>query len=246
MMERILMNDKLNRIAHLPTSFTFDHNKILEEVTNLPMEMSPFQSGLRYGKLMTDIHYKLNWVSTALYSIDGSTKSDPEEPWTGDFIPTEAIKLCPYTDSIIKQLGGGKLLARLDNILPHSSVGWHGHQGEARQPPWISVYQLPLSIPRQAKYSVLNSMDYRLSDFSSPIPQYDLSYEEGRLYVFNSYHYHNAFNDSDEPMLFIRFYVDIRDSSVEEFLRKELSSYSGELMASYEEYMEKGFYGEPK
>lgn len=233
---------KLNCIPHLPTSYYFDAKKCLEELLALPMEMQPFQSGLRYGRTMEDVHYKLNWVSTALYSIDGSTTSNPEEPWTGEFQATEAIKLCPYLNKIITELGGGKLLARFDNVLPDSSVGWHGHIGEAGQPDWIAVYQLPLAIPDGSKYSVINSMDYRLSDHTEAIPQYDSQYEEGRLYVFNSYHYHNAFNYSEKPMLFIRFYVDIREPAVADFLTREVEQYDGVVLPTYEEYMSSGIY----
>lgn len=236
MMESISM-DKLNHIAHLPTDIKFDHNKILEELSNVPEELYPFRSGFRYGRYL-DLHEKENWVSYSLYSIDGSSVSNPEEPWTGDFKPTSIIKQCPYLDSVIRSLGGGKLLARVEHILPNSSVGWHGHVVEAGQPEWISVVQLPLSIPKDSKYSVINFMDYRLSDFNKPIPQYDATYENGNVYIFNSYHYHNAFNYSDDPMIMIRFYVDLREPSVQQYIQKALDSYQGDVMLSYQEYMD--------
>lgn len=230
--------NKLNDIAHLPTDVYFDADRVLNELLNLPYDLSPFKSGFRFGEFMPIHDVDNNWDSVALYSIDGSAVSNPEEPWTGDFKPSPAIEKCPYLRSIIESMGGGKLLARFENIKPGCSVGWHGHMSEAGQPDWISVFQLPLSIPEGSKYSVINFMEYRLADHTTPISQYDSQYENGRLYVFNSYHYHNAFNYSDKPMYMIRFYVDIREKQVKEFLQKQLKSYEGGFIPTYDEYME--------
>jgi hypothetical protein len=229
---------QLENIAHLPTDVTFDSQKVLDELLALPYEMNPFKSGFRFERQMKIHDDDANWDSVALYSISGDVYSDPEEPWTGDFKPTPAIEKCPYLKSFIESFGGGKLLARFENIKPKHSVGWHGHVKEAGQPEWISVYQMPLSIPEGSKYSVINYMEYRLSDHCSAIPQYDEKYEDGRLYIFNSYHYHNAFNYSDKPMYMIRFYVDTREESVKQFLETQIKGYSGSFIPTYDEYME--------
>lgn len=228
---------QLDNIAHLPTSVTFDAQKVLDELMALPYEMNPFKSGFRFDRQMKIHDDDANWDSIALCSISGDVYSDPEEPWTGDFKETEALKKCPYLQEFIKSMGGGKLLARFENIKPRHSVGWHGHVKEAGQPEWIAVYQMPLSIPKDSKYSVINYMEYRLSDHKTAIPQYDSCYENGTLYVFNSYHYHNAFNYSDEPMYMIRFYVDSRDENVRSFLEREISDYKGDLIPTYDEYI---------
>lgn len=229
---------KLNDIAHLPTDVYFDAEKVLQELHALPFEMNPFKSGFRFGQYIKVHDRDDNWDSIALYSINGDVVPDPEEPWSGIFNPTIAIENCPYLKSVIQSLGGGKLLARFENIKPRSSVGWHGHVTEAGQPDWICIVQMPLSIPPDSKYSVINSMDYRLSDHVEPIPQYDSTYENGRVYIFNGYHYHNAFNYSDEPMYMIRFYVDTREQGVKQFLEKQIQGYSGPYIPTYEEYME--------
>jgi hypothetical protein len=80
-------------------------------------------------------------------------------------------------------------------------------------------------------------MDYRGSDFLKPLPVYEKWYEPGKMYCLNGYHYHNAFNYSQEPMIMIRFYVDTREQKVKDILEKAVDLYSGELIPTYEEYI---------
>ena len=232
-MENIL--NKLNEIAHLPLGIEFDHNLILQEIENLPYKLEKYRSALSNDKIM-DIHDEERWDSIALYSIDGNVRSNPAELWTGDFVKTNAIKLCPYLDSVLQSVGGGKLLARIEVFSKGGSAGWHSHVKEAGQPEWISVWNLPIIMPKESKYSVISYMDYRGSDYLKPIKVYEQWYEPGKLYCLNSYHYHNAFNYSDEPMIMVRFYVDARDTRVQTILQNSIDTYKDELILTYEEY----------
>ena len=229
--------DKLDRIGHLPLGIEFDAERILQELRALPYDEFKYCSALSFDKVM-DIHDTSRWDSIALYSVDGKVESNPAEPWEGDFKPTEAIKLCPYLDSVLKSVGGGKLLARVETFSKEGSAGWHSHILEARQPDWISIWQLPISMPVECKYSVISFMDYRGSDFNKPIPVYEEWYQPGKMYCLNGYHYHNAFNYSDEPMIMIRFYVDKREESVQKVLQTALETYKGSLIPTYEEYLD--------
>lgn len=233
--------DKLNSIPHLPTSVKFDSSLVLKEISNLPFKPQPFKSGFCYDiDMPMDVIYgKQNqWSSLAFYSINGDWISTPDESPEGVFKQTDAIKLCPYLDSVIQKVFGGNLMVRLEVIAPGSTAGWHSHGSDFRQPKWISVLHFPIKTPSGAKHSIVNSMDYRLSDYKKPFKQYDSEYEEGRVYVFNSHHYHNVFNYGEEPLIFIRVYVDMRDQRVYEFLHKEVNEYRGDLIPSYAEYME--------
>ncbi len=228
--------NKLNEIAHLPLGIEFDYNLILQEIENLPYKLEKYRSALSNDKIM-DIHDEELWDSIALYSIDGNVRSNPAELWTGDFVKTDAIKLCPYLDSVLHSVGGGKLLARIEVFSKGGSAGWHSHVKEAGQPEWISVWNLPIIMPKESKYSVISYMDYRGSDYLKPIKVYEQWYEPGKLYCLNSYHYHNAFNYSDEPMIMIRFYVDTRDTRVQTILQNSIDTYKDELILTYEEYI---------
>jgi hypothetical protein len=227
---------KLDRIPHLPLGVEFDADRILQELKQLPYDTFLYRSALSFDKVM-EIHDQTRWDSIALYSVDGKVESNPAEPWEGDFQATDAIKLCPYLDSVLKSVGGGKLLARVETFSKEGSAGWHSHILEARQPDWISIWQLPLSMPKQSKYSVISFMDYRGSDFLKPIPVYEEWYEPGKMYCLNGYHYHNAFNYSDEPMIMIRFYVDKRDQKVQEILDRAMDNYGGTMILTYEEHL---------
>lgn len=228
--------NKLNEIAHLPLGIKFDNNLILQEIENLPYKLEKYRSALSNDKIM-DIHDEERWDSIALYSIDGNVKSNPAEPWTGNFVKTDAIKLCPYLDSVLQSVGGGKLLARIEVFSKGGSAGWHSHVKEAGQPDWISVWNFPLIMPKKSKYSVISYMDYRGSDYSKPIKVYEEWYEPGMIYCLNSYHYHNAFNYSEEPMVMVRFYVDKRDALVQTILERSIKAYKNDLIPTYEEYI---------
>jgi hypothetical protein len=228
--------NKLNEIAHLPLGIEFDQNLILQEIEKLPYKLEKYRSALSNDRIM-DIHDEERWDSIALYSIDGNVKSNPAEPWTGDFVKTDAIKLCPYLDSILQSVGGGKLLARIEVFSKGGSAGWHSHVKEAGQPEWISVWNLPIMMPKESKYSVISYMDYRGSDYLNPIKVYEKWYKPGSIYCLNSYHYHNAFNYSDNPMIMVRFYVDTRDTLVQTLLEQSIKAYKEELIPTYEEYI---------
>jgi len=227
---------KLDRIPHLPLGIEFDAERMLQELNTLPWDAVPYRSALGNDKVM-NIHAISRWDSVALYSVDGRVESNPAEPWEGDFRATDAVKLCPYLDSVLQSVGGGTLLARVETFSKEGSAGWHSHILEARQPDWISIWQLPLSMPRESKYSVISFMDYRGSDFLNPIPVYEQWYEPGKIYCLNGYHYHNAFNYSDDPMIMIRFYVDKRELKVQEILKKAMDNYEGSMIPTYEEHL---------
>ena len=217
--------NNLSQIAHLPLPIQFDASKILLEIQGL--EFYPYNS---WEDIKAGCYIESSWDSIALYSINGDCKSDPKEAWTGEFKETDAIKKCPYLRELLLSLGAGNLLARIERINPNGSAGWHSHVLESKQPEWISVWQLPIQMPENSKFSVLHYMDYRCSDFNKPIPVYEESYPVGRGYCFNSYHYHNAFNYGDSPMIMVRFYVDSRNPNIRNILESSINNYDGSYM----------------
>jgi len=219
--------NKLNQIAHLPLNIEFDASKILSEIQGL--EFYPYNS---WEDIKAGCNIESSWDSIALYSINGECKSDPKELWTGEFKETDAIKKCPYLRELLLSFGDGNSLARVERINANGSAGWHSHVLESKQPEWISVWQLPIQMPKNSKFSVLHYMDYRCSDFNKSIPVYEESYSVGRGYCFNSYHYHNAFNYGDSPMIMVRFYVDSRNPNIRNILESSINNYDGSYMES--------------
>jgi len=223
--------NKLDQIAHLPLNIEFDAARVLSEIQGL--QLTSYNS---WEDIKAGTNIESSWDSIALYSISGDTQSNPKEPWTGKFKETDAIQKCPYLKEFLLSLGAGDLLARVERITPNGSAGWHSHALESKQPDWVSVWQLPIQIPQESKFSVINYMDYRCSDFNKPIPVYEETYKEGQVYCFNSHHYHNVFNYSDQPMIMVRFYVDSRNPQTKGILETSINKYTGEYMQSYEQY----------
>jgi hypothetical protein len=228
----------LNNIAHLPLPVYYDIEKLKKEILSIPYDFHYYQSSLSNGVIM-DLFDNRVWESLALISLDGKMIPNPAEEWVGDFKETELKEICPYTYQIINDFGGGKLLARIEKLMPKiGTVGWHSHILEARQPDWISVIQIPVSIPKESKHSVISYMDYRGSTYKKPLKVYEECYKEGQLYVLNSYHYHNAFNYSDEPMYIIRFYVDSREPKIKEIFDESIKNYKGEYIPFYQDWID--------
>ena len=224
----------LINIPHLPVPIFFDAKRVEKEISRIPYEFSDYTSGLSNGIYIN--LFEENWKSLALYSINGSVISDPKESWTGEFKRTELSTYCPYIYDLVDNLGGS-LLARIEKVMPNSSVGWHSHVMEGKQPEWITVFQIPVVMPETSKYSVVSYMDYRGSDYKKKFKVYEQAYTVGQVYVLNSYHYHNAFNYSEDQMIMVRVYADKRDQKIQKLLETSINNYTGEYIHTYEEYI---------
>jgi len=145
----------------------------------------------------------------------------------GKYIKTGLSEYLPYTYEVLHLLGGGKCLARIEEVESNVTIGWHSHSLEFDQPESLLIVQLPISIPTDFKYSVIDYAQYRTSDFTkNSLRSYDSKYVLGTPYIFNSYHYHNVFNYGETPALMIRFFVDIEDLDI----KTAIESYSGDLI----------------
>jgi hypothetical protein len=102
-------------------------------------------------------------------------------------------------DSILQSVGGGKLLARIEVFSKGGSAGWHSHVKEAGQPEWISVWNLPIIMPKESKYSVVPRFVKELAHYFklSFKQRTALIYDVG-LYIFNAT-ITDAFADSRLP-----------------------------------------------
>jgi len=214
----------------LPLLFEYDYKRIEQEIRGLPYPL------MQYSPTSQEKHnYYSGWNSLALYSVSGDIFCDPLESSKkgdlkdnyGKYIKTGLSEYLPYTYEVLHSLGGGKCLARIEEVEPNVTIGWHSHSLEFDQPESLLIVQLPISIPSEFKYSVINYTEYRTSDFSENcIRSYDSKYVLGTPYIFNSYHYHNVFNHGKTPALMIRFFVDIEDLDI----KNAIESYSGDLI----------------
>lgn len=223
--------EKIKSIPHLPLLFEYDYKRIEKEIREMPYPL------MQYSPTSQEKHnYYSGWNSLALYSLSGDIFCDPlESSGRGDlkqnygkYIKTGLSEYLPYTYEVLHSLNGGKCLARIEEVYPNVTIGWHSHSLEFDQPESLLVAQLPISIPSGLKYSVVDYNQYRTVDFTkTSIKSYDSSYILGTPYIFNSYHYHNVFNHGSTPALMIRFFVDIDDLNL---IEPAINCYSGDLI----------------
>ena len=223
--------EKVKSIPHLPLLFEYDYKRIEEEIRAMPYPL------MQYSPTSQEKHnYYSGWNSLALYSVSGDIFCDPLESSGrgnlkdnyGKYIKTGLSEYLPYTYEVLHALGGGKCLARIEEVESNVTIGWHSHSLEFDQPESLLIVQLPINIPSDFKYSVIDYAQYRTSDFTkTSVRSYDSKYVLGTPYIFNSYHYHNVFNYGETPALMIRFFVDIDDLTL---IEPAINSYSGDLI----------------
>jgi hypothetical protein len=229
--------ERLNRIPHLPIpAFQYDAKRIEEEIRSCPFPLMPYHATMQENHG----HNKSSWNNLSLYSyngeifcdrLEGAGPGELERIW-GKFQRTGLSEYLPYTYQIIDSLGAGKALARIEEILPGTFMGWHNHVFELFHPETMMIIQVPITVPKGFKYSVISNKDYRGMDFGKDVPKvYESTYQPGTPVIFNAYHYHNVFNyDKEGTRLTIRFFADLRDDSVYNIVEQAVAQYSGEYI----------------
>ena len=171
--------------------------------------------------------YKKAWSGVSLYSTNGSLYDDFEEgPYYNDIQPTELEDIVPYMFSIINKIYGDspKSKVRLMRISPKTSLLWHSHVQEHNQATKDLVIQIPIYLPKGFKYCVVHKDEFkwwkRLHKPSWFKTLAESNFKEGRAFYFNSYHYHNVYNPTDEYRATIMFYVDVTHPHIEKMFLK--------------------------
>jgi hypothetical protein len=187
------------------------------------------------------------WQGVSLFSPDGSLHFDlTENPSDHALtcIPTQIVDKAPYLTSIVEELGGYDrkknigTRARIMIVQPKSSLTWHSHQfdvaGVEKFRPWMIVVHVPIVSPIDFRYSVIPIQDFRLKDHQNETMKiYTQSYHSGTVNLFNSIHYHNVFNDSeDTPRISLMIYLDLRNPVTFNIVDQAVAQYEGEYIVS--------------
>lgn len=229
--------NRVNTIPHLYVpSFKYDAKRIEEEIRSCVFPLMPYYATMQENHG----HDKSSWNNLSLYSyngeifcdrLEGAGPGELERIW-GHFQRTGLSEYLPYTYEVIDSLGAGKALARIEEILPGTFMGWHNHVFELFHPETMMIIQTPITVPKRFKYSVISNKDYRGMDFGKDIPKvYESTYQPGIPVIFNAYHYHNVFNfDETETRLTIRFFADLRDEKVYDMVEEAVEQYNGEYI----------------
>jgi len=171
--------------------------------------------------------YARSWSGISLISSDGSLYRDMYEGEGGASIKTELSSLCPYFYEVIEQLGGGSLRARIMRITPNESLIWHSHVHDHRQPEWQLTVQVPIIMPERFEYCVVHSSDFTEEKRLFTPDQFNKIARKkliaGKAYIFNSHHYHNVYNYSDEYRITLMLYLDLREKKVQDIVQDSIN-----------------------
>ena len=174
--------------------------------------------------------YRKAWSGISLVSSDGTLFKDMYEDGTEQyqFKNTELESKVPYMYRLIESISGGevKTRCRIMRISPKKSLVWHSHVLEHGQEEWKLTIQIPIIVPENFEYCVVNSDEFRWwKRFYRPSWFKRISrkkLEPGKAYYFNSYHYHNVYNYSNEYRSTIMLYVDLRNPKVQDLIIRSL------------------------
>jgi hypothetical protein len=237
MRDAIKLAKIVNSIPHLPLhQFKYDAKRIEQEIKECVFPLMPYTATMQ----STHGHTKSKWNNLSLYShngeifadrMEGAGPNELERIW-GHFQRTGLDEYLPYTYEVIDSLGAGKALARIEEIHEQAVMGWHNHVFELYHPETMMIIQLPIVIPEGFKYSVISNKEYATTDFTEGMPKvYESSYIPGTPVIFNAYHFHNVFNYSKtQSRLTIRFFADLRDDAVYDFVQQAVDEYEGEYI----------------
>lgn len=176
-------------------------------------------------------HYAAHWSGVCLTSTDGGVFTDlseilDHERATKKQQLTAVGELCPYMMDIAQELGAIGSRVRVMRIGPTGSLFWHSHVRNHGQPPeWLTVH-VPIIVPPSFRWSVI---DYNVFEHGAMGAEHAMRYEPGQAMVFNSYHYHNVFNDDpSQHRVSLMLYVNLKH--VRPMLEAAVENYTGPIL----------------
>tara|TARA_R110002096_G_C14354213_1_gene703371 strand:+ start:27 stop:767 length:741 start_codon:yes stop_codon:yes gene_type:complete len=215
--------EMMTTLPNSPGTSFFKKSDIKNSINKFGI-FSPYKTAYWFAKRK----YKQAWSGISLYSMNGSLYGDFKEgPYrNGNIQPTEIKKIAPYMFSIIDKIYGDsvKSKVRIMRIAPKSSLYWHSHVHEHGQAISDLVVQIPIHLPKGFKYCVVHKDEWkwwkRLHKPSWFKTLKESSFEEGKAFYLNSYHYHNVYNPSNEYRTTIMFYVDATHTHIQKLFKQ--------------------------
>ena len=222
-----ILLEKVIQTHFLKLDFDVDINNILKEYKSIEKKY-PFESyKTKYWGVKNK--YARSWSGISLVSSDGALYSDMNEgsPLKASE-PTVLKYECPHIYRLIENLNGDNqsCRARIMRISPHESLVWHSHVHEHSQPVWRLTIQIPIIVPEKFEYCVVDKDEFKwYKRFYRPNWFKSVSrkrLEPGNAYVFNSYHYHNVYNYSDDYRVTLMLYLDLRKPKIFELVKRSI------------------------
>lgn len=209
----------LNNIPYLDLNYDLDLNLLKQECDLIIKywETKDYESSY----ILARKKYRNAWSGISLYSDGGLLYNGfTEGEYSSNIKPTPLKEVAPYIYSVIDKVynGSPKNRVRLMRIRPGKSLLWHSHVQEHGQPETDLTIQIPINLPKGFKYCVVDKDEFRWYKRLYPPSWFKSSQcfelEEGRVYYFNSYHYHNVYNNSNEWRDTLMFYIDLENPNI--------------------------------
>lgn len=206
--------EEIKTIPHLDLLKQYDVDKLLNE-TNKVKKFKSYETKYKFSQNL----YDKAWSGASLYGTDGDPyKNFTENSTSKNMSITPVGKMCPYIMSIMEDIGTENTLARIMRISPNTQLNWHSHHLDHQQREHILTVQIPIYVPKNFKYVVKGINDNKT---------YEKIYEAGRAYIFNSFHYHNVFNESDEYRITIMVYMNLKKEKCLNLVENAILNYKG-------------------
>lgn len=206
--------EEIKTIPHLDLLKQYDVDKLTSEL-NKVKQFKNYETKYKFSQNL----YNKAWSGASLYGTDGDPyKNFTENSVSKNMSITPIGKMCPYMMSIMEDIGTENTLTRIMRISPNTKLNWHSHHLDHQQPEHILTVQVPIYVPKNFKYVVKGIKDNKT---------YEKIYEAGRAYIFNSFHYHNVFNESDEYRVTIMVYMDLKKEKCLNLVENAILNYKG-------------------
>lgn len=232
----------VNHIPHLKLPIEFNAQQLQSEFVKIPPQyFQPYRSSV---PVMASYVASI-WHGVSLFSTDGSTHGDltenPKQTFEGPCKPTAVADICPYMASVAQDLGGQDIQnnagtrCRLMLVQPRGQLTWHSHQfdGVENFKPWMIVCHVPIFAPKDFRYSVISIKEFRMGDHErTPMTVHTANYPAGEAWIFNSFHMHNIFSDTDrEIRASLMFSLNLKNPKTYELVDRAVSEYKGPFVS---------------
>ena len=221
----------LKDIPYLKLDVDFNLDLLIEECYTITsnFDLKPYESKFRFIRKK----YSKAWSGISLASSDGELYTDLSEINETDnetYKDTKLKYVVPYMYNCIDKLNGGRpdTRIRLMAINPKKSLVWHSHVQEHNQPLDIVTVQIPIIVPDEFYYCTVDWREFKwYKRFFKPerfktLQKFEL--EPGNAYYFNSYHYHNVYNNSNTESRFsLMLYLDLKNKFVQNLFKQSLN-----------------------
>lgn len=218
---------KLNNIPYFDLGYDLDLPKLKHEAELILnyFDTKDYESTFRLARRK----YRKAWSGISLWGSNGNLYQDFKEgDYVGENKPTILKDIAPYMYEVIDAiyLNSPKSRVRLMRIRPGKSLLWHSHVQEHGQEETELTIQIPINLPKGFKYCVVDKDEFRWYKRLYPPSWFKsaqcFELEEGKVYYFNSYHYHNVYNNSKEWRDTLMFYVDYNHEDIKNMIDERI------------------------